>query len=90
MLFQSIKKTLALILTVCMAMACKQGWTDKNKQEFLGGCISGAEKNMDAAKAKPYCICMLQKLQTRYSSPVSLQFLKNDTALYNMGKACLK
>ncbi|MES2880863.1 MAG: hypothetical protein V4676_01850 [Bacteroidota bacterium] len=85
-----MKQILAISLTVSTLISCKQGWTDKNKQEFLGGCISGAQKNMDAAKAKPYCICMLQKLQLRYQSPVALQYLKNDTAVYNMGKACLQ
>jgi hypothetical protein len=76
------------ILGIMIVSSCKQGWTQKDKQEFLGGCINGALKDMGAARAKSYCDCMLQKIQGRYPNAGDVKYIKNDTAIFSMAKAC--
>lgn len=71
-------------------MSCNRPWTDSDKQNFMGGCMNGALKDMDPEKAKAYCSCMLEKVQQRYPNAADAKYLKNDTAIYSMGKACMK
>jgi hypothetical protein len=70
--------------------SCQHAWTPKDKETFMGGCVNGALKDMGEAKAKAYCSCMLEKLQKRYSSASDLKYAKTDTAVYSMGRECLK
>lgn len=70
--------------------SCDRPWTQSDKQNFLGGCMSGALKDMGAAKASDYCNCMLEKVQKKYPDAADARYLKNDTAVYTMGRECMR
>jgi hypothetical protein len=70
--------------------SCKHSWTPKDKENFIGGCVNGALKDMGEAKAKAYCSCMLEKLQKRYPDPSDLKYAQTDTSVYSMGKECMR
>ena len=78
------------IIVLIVLSSCKQGWTQKDQQEFMGGCINGALKEMGETKAKSYCGCMLQKIQERYPNAGDVKYLKSDTALYSIANGCRK
>jgi hypothetical protein len=52
--------------------------------------MNGALKDMGEAKAKAYCSCMLEKLQKRYPDASDLKYARTDTAVYSMGRECMK
>jgi trans-aconitate methyltransferase len=52
--------------------------------------MKGALKDMDEEKARAYCSCMLQKVQKKYPNAADAKYLKNDTAIYSMGRECMK
>ena len=83
-------KLILLLTGLVFLFSCSRPWTESDKQNFMGGCMSGALKNMDQEKAKDYCSCMLQKVQKRYPNANDAKYLKNDTAIYSMGRACMK
>lgn len=70
--------------------SCKHSWTQKDKDDFTGGCIHGAVKDMGEAKAASYCSCLLEKLQKRYPNPADMKYIKSDTAVYSIAKDCKK
>jgi len=80
----------ALSLAFLAFVSCNHPWTQDDKQNFLGGCMRGALKDMDEGKARAYCSCMLQKVQKRYPNAADAKYLKNDTAIYSMGRECIK
>lgn len=91
LLFQKhFMRTLLLLSTLAIVFSCKSGWTQKDTQDFMGGCMKGAVNEMGAARAQSYCSCMLDKLQKKYPNAADLKYVKNDTAIYLMGKDCLK
>ena len=73
-----------------MLFSCKQPWTQREKEQILGGCMKESIKDMGEAKARVYCSCMLGKLQSRYPNARDLKYIKSDTALYSMGQDCLQ
>ncbi len=79
---------LIAFLLVLFLFSCNRPWTENDKQNFMGGCMNGALKDMDQAKAKEYCNCMLEKVQKRYPSVSDVQYMKKDTAIYTMGREC--
>ena len=83
-----MKRISTLFLSVSVLFSCKNGWSDQDRKQFVGGCVNGAIKSMKPEKANAYCQCMLQKIQQRYPSPVNSTFMKNDTAVYRIGKEC--
>jgi hypothetical protein len=71
-----------------MLCSCSRRWKKTDEQQFTGGCLHGAFKEMDSAKAKSYCDCMLQQLKKRYPNPADLRYIKADTAMFSLGKQC--
>ena len=50
-----------------MIRACLGGyWTNAQRNEFMSSCINEAKVNIPEAKAKPYCECMMYKIEFRY------------------------
>ena len=84
------KFKILLVLSLFLVLSCSRTWTETDKQTFLGGCLQGAKKDMDSAKAKRYCSCMLEKLQKRYPDPSDIKYVKSDTAVYSFANDCLK
>jgi len=70
--------------------SCKHPWTQTDKENVMGGCMTRAVKDMGDAKARTYCGCMLEKLQKRYPNAADVKYAKYDTALYSMAQQCLK
>lgn len=81
-------KLTLFFLAAFFLYSCNQPWTENDKQTFMGGCMNGALKEMDPEKAKAYCSCMLEKVQNRYPNVSDARYLKSDTAVYAMGRAC--
>ena len=52
--------------------------------------MSGALKDMGETKARDYCNCMLEKVQKKYPDAADARYLKNDTAVYSMGRECIR
>lgn len=73
-----------------MVSACKRKWTEKDRSEFLSGCLSGATRDMDAVRARTYCHCMLEKLIKRYPDARQARYVRYDTAVVRLSKECLK
>jgi len=44
------------------------GWTSKEKTLFLTTCVDKAAQSVGESRAKTYCSCMLDKIQSKYSS----------------------
>ena len=84
-----MKKTPILLFALSL-MACNRPWTDQDRRNFLGGCLKGAFLEMDSTKAKSYCNCMLDKIEKRYPDAGDVKYIRQDTAVYSMGKACRK
>jgi len=76
---------LALLLGTA---SCKSEWNEKNKSEFVSGCINGALKAMPEDKARKYCHCMLEKVMEKYPDASDVIYIKSDTALASLAKAC--
>lgn len=74
----------------CFLMACKRKWTEKEKTEFVAGCMKGAVRDMGEEKARLYCDCLLKKLVIRYPNANDVQYLKYDTAIVQLARECLK
>lgn len=70
-------------------------WTEQYKQTFLDQCIKGGTDNFfqgDSVKAKTYCDCMLQKMQTAYPNTDTLNNMtmaQMQQRMQNMVDDCL-
>jgi hypothetical protein len=85
-----MQKIFVLVLLFLLLNSCKRKWTDKDKQEFLSGCINSATKELGSEKAKQYCHCMLDKVLVRYPDAGDINWMSRDTAMPRMGRDCLK
>jgi hypothetical protein len=79
-----------LLLILFSLGSCKRPWTQKDRDDFTGGCMNGALKEMEQAKARSYCNCMLEKVQRRYPDAGDMKYIKTDTAMYSMAIECRK
>jgi len=70
--------------------SCQRAWTEKDKADFLAGCIEGTTKDLGADKAKAYCACMVGKVVSRYPDAGDAKYMKYDTAIVRISKDCLK
>jgi hypothetical protein len=77
-----------ILIAGAILCSCSRGWTMADEQQFTGGCLKGAFKDMDSIKARSYCDCMLQQVKKRYPNPSDVKYIKADTALYSIGKRC--
>jgi hypothetical protein len=85
-----MQKIIVIILLLGLLTSCKRKWTDKDKQEFLSGCMNSAVKDLGSDKAKQYCHCMLDKVLARYPDARDINWISRDTAMPRMGRDCLK
>ena len=69
--------TVTLISGLCLAASCKGGgkghWSEKEKKEYLAGCVSSATKSFeqrgqaaDAAMIQSICSCSLEKIEPKH------------------------
>lgn len=80
-----------IIAVLCFSIiSCRTKWDAKNRAELMGGCINTAMKEMPADKARKYCQCMQEKIEAKYPNASDAHYLKFDTSLKGMGRACLK
>ena len=85
-----LKRNYGWLLLALALASCTSEWNEKNRSEFVSGCINGAVKDMPAEKARKYCHCMLEKVMARYPNAADVIYIKNDTAMAAMAKDCLK
>ena len=81
-----------LLLLLPLAYSCKRKWTDKNKSEFVSGCMSTAvrDKNIGDSLARPYCNCLLEKIMEKYPDANDAQYIRYDTAAVRLSRDCLR
>ena len=68
--------------------SCKRTWSEKDKSEFVSGCISGAKTDLGEDKAKQYCQCMLQRIMDKYPNANDARYLQYDTSISRIGREC--
>ena len=85
-----MKKIVFFLLAILGFFACKRKWTNKDKSEFLSGCLNKAIKEMEESKAKPYCNCLLDKIVKKFPNANDVNYIKYDSSVALMAKDCLK
>jgi hypothetical protein len=85
-----MRKIFLLLLACAGFCSCRRAWTDRDKAEFVSGCINGALREMGETKAKTYCNCMLDKVVRKYPNARDAAYIRYDSAIARMGKDCLK
>jgi hypothetical protein len=85
-------KKLSFLTMLLAILSCNQnkGWTVQDEQQFLGGCVINAQKDMNVEKARSYCTCMLQKIKARYVNAAETRYMKQDSVVYRFGRECLQ
>jgi hypothetical protein len=78
-----------LAALVVFLAGCQRSWTEKDKSEFLSGCISGSIGELGTGKAKTYCHCMLNRIMDKYPNANDAKYLKYDSTMARLGKDCL-
>ncbi|HYM94999.1 MAG TPA: hypothetical protein VET23_12715 [Chitinophagaceae bacterium] len=62
-----MKKIATFLALVSILAACKpNGWSAKDKNDFISTCAQSAAAAMGQDKAKSYCTCMEQKLEVKF------------------------
>lgn len=65
------------------------GWDQGNRTAFMDRCVNDSKGQMDEAKARDYCSCMLEKIEARYPVADSASALSMKE-LQDMAKDCIK
>lgn len=85
-------KNLLLVAALFLAVSCNRKWTEKDKSEFMSGCLSGAMRDPDIGDslAREYCRCLLDTVVKEYPNANDAKYIKYDSAIINMSKGCLE
>jgi hypothetical protein len=81
-----MKKIVLFVLVVLLASACKNTWSQEDKDAFYQACTEEATKTGDTPdKAKAYCDCVFGKMEAKYPHEEDalehIDKLANDTDL---------
>jgi hypothetical protein len=83
-------KKLIAILFLCSAFcSCARKWTDKDKSEFVSGCLSRQVRELGQEKARTYCNCLLNKVVARYPDANDAKYIQYDSAIVKLSQDCL-
>ena len=85
-----MKKIIFFLLAFSGFYGCKRKWTDKDKSEFVSGCLNKMIKEMGESKAKSYCNCLMDKIVKKYPNANDVKYIKYDSSVTHMAKDCLK
>ena len=71
---------IAILITVTACSDKKKGWPESEKKIFVNSCVSKAMagSGMPEVKAKSYCDCYRQKIETKYPDIKELEKVKAD------------
>lgn len=83
-------KSFVLILALAAFMSCGREWTVKDKSEFVSGCLSKAVIDVGQEKAKTYCHCLLEKVVAKYPNAKDAKYIRYDTSVRQLARACLQ
>jgi hypothetical protein len=78
-----------LVLALCV-FSCKRKWTEKNKSDFVSGCLNKQVKEMGIEKARAYCSCLIEKVIVKYPNANDARYIQYDSAIIRLAKECLK
>ncbi|HWJ92420.1 MAG TPA: hypothetical protein VNR87_14990 [Flavisolibacter sp.] len=87
---QSFIRNIIIVLIVLSAFACKRKWTEKNKSDFVSGCLSRQVKELGIEKARAYCSCLVEKVVRKYPNANDAGYIQYDSAIVRLAKDCLK
>jgi hypothetical protein len=76
-------------LMLC-CFSCKRKWTEKNKADFVSGCLSRQVKELGIEKARAYCSCLVEKVVQKYPNANDARYIQYDSSLRQLAKDCLK
>jgi hypothetical protein len=77
-----------LLFVVCIS--CKRKWTEKDKADFVSGCLSRQARELGIEKAKRYCSCLIEKVVIKYPNANDAQYIQYDSSIVSVAKDCLK
>ncbi|HEX6334666.1 MAG TPA: hypothetical protein VFZ78_10600 [Flavisolibacter sp.] len=83
-----MKKLILILPVIVLCWSCGRTWTQQDRDEFLQSCITNAIKDTGPEKAKAYCQCMLAKIEKRYPNVKDVAYLRSDTTVNAMVRAC--
>ena len=69
---------------------CARKWTDKDRSEFISGCVSRSIPDMGEDSARNYCRCMLTKVEKKYPNARDAAYIRYDSSIVRIAKDCLK
>jgi len=83
-------KKMALFLLAAALVSCSRPWTEKDKSEFVSGCLSAAVRGMGEDSAKRYCRCLVEKVVAKYPNANDAKYIKYDSTVKVLAQECLK
>jgi hypothetical protein len=87
---RAILRNIFLSGLVLCCFSCKRKWTEKNKTDFVSGCMSRQVKEMGIEKARTYCSCLIEKVVQKYPNANDARYIQYDSSISRLAKDCLK
>lgn len=78
-----------VFMLFALLVSCKRKWTEKNRQDFYGGCLKKALSDKEIADPKQYCHCLTQKIVARYPNANDVKYIRYDSTLKKLAEECL-
>ncbi len=87
----SIIKLVLLTIASISTFACtqSQGWSEKDKKDFLKGCVSSNQGRLSQKLAQDACGCMLNKVEKKHPNVDEAQKLRREE-IRDIAFACWK
>ncbi len=84
-----------LIMASLLTYSCNSqtsGWSEKEKKDFLKGCVNASKGRLSEEQSKDFCDCMLNKVMADFPNFSDLKKKKKSEMMEKRkewGKACL-
>lgn len=78
---------LPLLAVFILFTACKEGWSDENKQAYLSTCKD--QLGLTGAQSDKYCQCMLDVTMQHYKTIDEVIANKDSVAINAARKTCI-
>jgi hypothetical protein len=83
-----MKYSLVFLIMSATICSCNRKWSEEDKTQFVGGCISKAAPDFGDSLAKKYCFCLLDKVMKKYPNANDVGYIKYDTAVARLSRDC--
>ncbi len=84
-------KYLIVLLIGAGCISCNRKWTDEDRKQFIGGCMSTAvaDTMIGSRLAKDYCDCLVLEIERKYPDANDVQYIRFDSSARQIGRQCL-